>query len=161
MFCDANFVNLRAPQVCRTKKVLQCKLLILLKITFSSISLPSNRVRLILVIIKSSKFAVSFRVNSRPESAFLFLRWFILARICIQVTSLHRGEGFESISNFSNSNRFHGALRIFSPKICKQWLRVKRRKAKAKAEANNSKAKWISIKTQASTNKNLENRFSK
>jgi len=40
--------------------------------------------------MKSSTFSVGWRGISRLGSAFMFLRWFKLAHICIQVTSLHK-----------------------------------------------------------------------
>jgi len=48
----------------------------------------------------NSRLAVSFRAICWPGSAFIFSRGFKLAHIYIQVTSLHRGEGLESISRF-------------------------------------------------------------
>jgi len=40
---------------------------------------------------KSSRFSASFWGISRLRSAFIFLEWFKLARICIQVSTLHNG----------------------------------------------------------------------
>jgi len=54
---------------------------------------------------KRSRFSVSFRGISRLSSAFIFLRWFKPARICIQVTSSHTGEKFESISKFFKNRK--------------------------------------------------------
>jgi len=45
-------------------------------------------------------FAVSFRGISRMGSAFIFLRWFKLEHICIQVTSFYAGEGLNQSANF-------------------------------------------------------------
>jgi len=44
------------------------------------------------------------------------------------------GVSKETISKLLIENRFHVKLRILSPEICKQSLRVKRRKAKVAAE---------------------------
>ena len=52
---------------------------------------------LIPTTIKSFKFAVSFKGISWMGSAFIFLWWFKLEYIYIQVTSLHTREEFESI----------------------------------------------------------------
>jgi len=70
---------------------------------------------------KSSSFSVGSRRISRLGSAFIFLRWFKLVHICIQVTSLHRwkkqGIHRKLILCFIG-NRFHVTLRIVSPIIC-------------------------------------------
>jgi len=42
-------------------------------------------------------FTVNFRGISRLGSTFIFLRWFQLSHICIQVTSLHKGDTSEWI----------------------------------------------------------------
>jgi len=47
--------------------------------------------------IKIFRFAVSFRGTG---SAFFFLRLFKLAHICIEVTSIHKGDTSESIEQF-------------------------------------------------------------
>jgi len=79
--------------------------------------------------IKSS-FAVSFRrsccklsfccklFKNQPTGPCLHL--FTMIQTCtystsVHVTTLHSGEEFESISKFLIGNRFHAALRIFSP----------------------------------------------
>jgi len=68
--------------------------------------------------IKSSRSAVSFRGICSLDSAFFFLRWFKLARICIEVTGLCIRDRYESTSKFlKTGNRFHVTLRILSPKI--------------------------------------------
>jgi len=41
--------------------------------------------------VKRSRFAVRFRGISRLRSAFIFLRWFKLAYICVQISALHKG----------------------------------------------------------------------
>ena len=48
-------------------------------------------INFILRQIKNCRFAASSRLISRLGSAFFSLRWFKLAHICIQVTSLHKG----------------------------------------------------------------------
>jgi len=69
--------------------------------------------------MKSSTFSVGWRGISRLGSAFMFLRWFKLAHICIQVTSLHKWK-MQGISHkFLIGNPFHVTLRIVSPIICK------------------------------------------
>ena len=40
--------------------------------------------------MKSTRFSVGFRGNSKLGFAFIFMQWFKLEHICIQVTSLHR-----------------------------------------------------------------------
>jgi len=50
------------------------------------------------VAIKSSRVAASFREISRQDAAFMTSRWF--RHICFQVTSLHKGDAFESVSIF-------------------------------------------------------------
>jgi len=68
--------------------------------------------------IKSSRFAVTFRGISQMDSAFFFLRWFKLAHICIQVTSLQKVDKQANLSStFLIGNRLHATLRISSPKI--------------------------------------------
>jgi len=68
--------------------------------------------------LKSSRFAVGFRGTSRPSSAFIILQWFKRAQIYVEVNSLHKDEGFESVSKFFLiGHRFHVTLRIFSPTI--------------------------------------------
>jgi len=49
-------------------------------------------------VLESFKFRVIFRGISRLCSAFLFGRWFKLAHMWIQVTRLHAGVEFQSIS---------------------------------------------------------------
>ena len=93
---------------------------------------------------KSSRFVVSFRVINRMVSGFIFLQWFKLSHICIEVTSLLTGEEFESISIFLMGNRFHVTLHILSPKSCKQCLSLKCWKAKIRAE----KASKLNAKSQ-------------
>jgi len=70
--------------------------------------------------IKSSTFSIGFRRISRLGSAFIFLWWFKLAHICIQVTSLHEWKKQGIDHKFLIGNRFHVTLRIVSPVICKQ-----------------------------------------
>jgi len=65
---------------------------------------------------KRSRFSV-FRRIGRLGSAFIFLRWFKLADICIQVTSLHRWNKQGINRNFLIGNRFRVILRIISPYI--------------------------------------------
>jgi len=55
---------------------------------------------------KSSKFSVGFRGIIRPGSAFIFLRWFKLAHICIKVTSFHRWNKQGINGKFLIGNRF-------------------------------------------------------
>jgi len=44
---------------------------------------------LLLSTIKTSRLAVNVRRSAQLGSAFIFLRWFKRAHICIQVTTLH------------------------------------------------------------------------
>jgi len=60
---------------------------------------------------KSSTFSVGFRGISRLGSAFVFLRWFKLAHICIQVTSLNKWNKQGINHKFLIGNRFHVTLR--------------------------------------------------
>ena len=69
---------------------------------------------------KCSRFSVRFRGISRLGSAFIFLRWFQFAHMCIQVDSLHRWNK-ESISKCLIWCRFHVILRIDSPRILLKW----------------------------------------
>jgi len=55
-----------------------------------------------------------FRGISRLGSAFIFLWWFKLAHICIQVTSLHKWKKQGINHKFLIGNRFHVTLRIVS-----------------------------------------------
>ena len=66
---------------------------------------------------KSTSVSVCFRGISRLPSAFVFLRWFKLAHISIQVQYVLSTMGVrkESISKFLIGNRFHVKLRILSP----------------------------------------------
>ena len=73
----------------------------------------------------------------------------------IQATCLHKGDKQRNHSaNFFIGHRFHATLRVLSPKICKQCIRVnlwKAEKAEQRAEKNkqeqrkqtNSRLKWI------------------
>ena len=67
--------------------------------------------------IKSSTFSIGFRGISQLGSAFIFLRWFKLAHICIQVTSLHKWKKQGINHKLLIGNRFHVTLRIVSPII--------------------------------------------
>jgi len=58
-----------------------------------------------------------FRGISRLGSGFMFLRWFELAHICIQVTLLHRWNKARNQSQILIENRFHVTLRIISSHI--------------------------------------------
>ena len=87
--------------------------------------------------IKNFTFAVSFRGISRTGCDFIFLPWFNLAQSYIQVTSLYTGEEFEWISKFLIGNWFQVTLPIASGTTCKQRLRVKLWKAKARTEKAN------------------------
>jgi len=71
----------------------------------------------LLVLINSS---TGFRGISRLGSAFIFLQWFKLAHICIQVTSLHKWKKQGINHKFLIGKRFHVTLRIVSPIICEQ-----------------------------------------
>jgi len=64
--------------------------------------------------IKSSTFSIGFRGINQLGSAFIFLRWFELAHICIQVTSLHKWRKQGINHKVLIGNRFHVTLRIVS-----------------------------------------------
>ena len=60
-----------------------------------------------ILLIKNSRFAArigginpSRSFENRLGSAFMTLRWFKLSHIYVQITSLHKGDGFEYISKF-------------------------------------------------------------
>jgi len=72
-------------------------------------------------INKSSRFSVGLRGTSRLGSAFIFLRWFKLAHICIKVNSLHQWKKQGINGKFLIGNRFHATPRIVSPIIFKQY----------------------------------------
>ena len=59
--------------------------------------------------------ALEFLGMNRQDSAFIFLRWFKLIHICIQVTSLHRWKK-QGINHkiFKEENRFLVTQRIVS-----------------------------------------------
>jgi len=71
-------------------------------------------------INKSSRFSIGFREISRLGSACICLRWFKLAHICIQATSLHRWKKQGINRKVLLGNWFHVTLRIVSPITCKQ-----------------------------------------
>ena len=71
--------------------------------------------------IKSSTFSIGFRGISRLGSDFIFLRWFKLAHICIQVTSLNKWKKQGMNREVLIRNRFHVTLRIVSPVILFTW----------------------------------------
>ena len=75
--------------------------------------------------IKSSTFSIGFRGISQLGSAFIFLRWFKLAHICIQATSLHKWKNHGINHKFLIGNRFHVTLRIVSPIVSSNriWVR--------------------------------------
>jgi len=58
------------------------------------------------------------------SSAFIFLRWFKFAHICIQATSLHKWKKQGFNHKFLIGNQVHVTLRIVSPIICKQCQQV-------------------------------------
>ena len=76
-----------------------------------------------------------------PGSAYIFLRWFKLAHICIQVSTLHDGCK-QGIDQKIIGNRFHVNVRILSPENCKQSSRVSSWKAKVTAEKNKQTQDW-------------------
>jgi len=61
--------------------------------------------------MKSSMFSIGFGGISQLGSAFIFLRWFKLAHICIQVTSLHKWKKQGINHKFLIGNQFHITLR--------------------------------------------------
>jgi len=71
-------------------------------------------------INKSSRFSIGFREIIQLGSANICLRWFKLAHICIQVTSLHRWKKQQINRKVFLGNWFHVTLRIVSPITCKQ-----------------------------------------
>jgi len=89
---------------CNSKKLLYY--FMLRKICFKCLTIFRNCERktrkfshVYLNVLKAISLLSSFRgISSRLGSAFIFLRWFKLAYISIQVTSLHTGEEFELIS---------------------------------------------------------------
>ena len=74
--------------------------------------------------MKSSTFSTGFRGISQLGSAFIFLRWFKLAHICIQVTSLHKWKKQGINHKLLIGNRFHVTLRIVSPIILFKFFRL-------------------------------------
>ena len=64
--------------------------------------------------IKSSTFSIGFRGISQLGSVFVFMRWFKLAHIFIQVTSLHKWRKQWINHKFLIANRFHVTLIIVS-----------------------------------------------
>jgi len=76
------------------------------------------------MLVESTRFSVCSRGISGLRSVFIFLRLFKLAHIYIQVCTLHNGVSKESSSVFLIENRFRVKLRILSPEIGKQGLRV-------------------------------------
>ena len=64
------------------------------------------------VTIKCYTFSIGYKGISRLGSAFIFLRWFKLAHICIKVTSLHKWKKQGINHNFLIENQFHVTLRI-------------------------------------------------
>ena len=84
--------------------------------------------------LKSTSVSVCFRGISRLPSAFVFLRWFKVVHISIQVCTFHDGckQGFDQ--QILIRNQFHVKLRILSPENCNQSLQVKSWKAEVTAE---------------------------
>jgi len=61
-------------------------------------------VKFTMKIKSSGSFFIGFRGISRLGSAFIFLRWFKLGHICIQVTSLHRWNKQGIKTNFNRKS---------------------------------------------------------
>jgi len=81
---------------------------------FTSSSLTNSKK---LAILKITGVSACFRGISRLPSAFVFLRWFKLAHISIQVCTSHGGckQGIDQL--IFNRNRFHVKLHILSPSV--------------------------------------------
>ena len=73
---------------------------------------------------ESSRLSAGFRGISQLGYAFIFLRCFKLAHICIQVTSLHNWNKQEINRKFLIGNRFHATLRIVSPYILYRYNQI-------------------------------------
>jgi len=76
------------------------------------------------------RFMYLFCVNTDSG---LFLNYFKYL-FCVIVTTLQKGDEVESTSRWLIGNRFQVTLRFVSPKVCKQWLRVKTLKGWSRAE---------------------------
>ena len=71
--------------------------------------------------IYSPLFATNIRRTRPLGSNFCFSRWFKLAHIHVQATSLHRGESFESSVNCMIVNQFHVRPHIVSPTMLSKY----------------------------------------
>jgi len=67
--------------------------------------------------IKSSTFCIGFRGISQLGSDFIFLRWFKLPCICIQVTSLHKWKKQGTNHRFLIGNIFHVTQSSYSNRM--------------------------------------------
>ena len=72
---------------------------------------------ILLYTIRGYTFSTGFGGISRLGFSFIFLQWFKLAHICIQVTSLHKWKKQGINHKFLIGNRFRVTLRIVSPII--------------------------------------------
>ena len=99
--------------------------------------------------------SVCFRGISRLPSAFVFLRWFKLARIFIQVCTFHDGckQGIDQ--QIFNSKSISGKITHLQSENCKQSLRVKRWKAEVTAEKKQTQDYNQNFVTQAQNHNKL------